>query len=87
MRYLNPLSKKSVNEFVLVATKILFQVGKVVQCAAVHGEEAPRTTVFKGRICSEIGLHLIRERVWLDAIEVSRSWRRPPVILQMTGTT
>lgn len=84
VRFLHPLPKQAINQFVLLLVECSYQVW-LARCDAVFGGGAPGLHEVLGKARKEVWFHLTRERHHLGDKKFLEVWARPAVIFEESG--
>lgn len=84
VRFLRPLPRTAVNQFVLLLVECTYQVW-LARCAAVYSDRRPGLHEVLAKVRKEVWFHLRREQRRLGPQEFALTWCRPAVILEENG--
>lgn len=84
VRFLNPLPRVAINQFVLLLVECSYQVW-LARCAVTHSEQRPGLHEVLAKVRKEVWFHLQREQRRLGAQGFISTWCSPAVIFEEAG--
>lgn len=84
VRFLNPLPRAAINQFVLLLVECSYQVW-LARCAVTHSAQRPGLHEVLAKVRKEVWFHLRREQRRLGAQGFASTWCSPAVIFEETG--